>query len=389
MLWRSANLDAITEKELQELITEDVMESKTLEYKSQLPDGKDDGKIKFLQEVTAFANTAGGYIIFGIEAPDAHPQKLTGLAIQDVDKEKLRLEQIVLRGVRPRISGIMIHAIPLTGGSWAIVVRVPRSHLAPHMVTHSEHFKFYARHAQGKHPMDVDDLRTQFLLSESLLDKIRAFRKDRLELVRSGNGSMPLLDRPVAILHAVPVDGFSRVGGVDMAVLLRVASEIADIARCSSGVPNFDGLLACGGGYGAEKVPRYVQAFRNGVIEHVDTTPFRDSNRLIPSLSFEEDLVDAAEKALGLFRSWDFEPPMFLLLTLAGVRGYTMHMDAVWPSEARAIDRDILYVPEIVVDDLGKRAAQLLRPAFDALWNACGIHGSPNYDKDGNRRKCR
>jgi hypothetical protein len=36
----------------------------------------------------------------------------------------------------------------------------------------------------------------------------------------------------------------------------------------------------------------------------------------------------------------------------------------------------------------GRRSnvATLLRPAFDALWQACGQEKSPNYDDEGNRR---
>lgn len=47
-----------------------VPESRTLEYKRDLPDPKDrDSKREFLGDVTSFANAQGGDIVYGIEAP--------------------------------------------------------------------------------------------------------------------------------------------------------------------------------------------------------------------------------------------------------------------------------------------------------------------------------
>ena len=48
------------------------------------------------------------------------------------------------------------------------------------------------------------------------------------------------------------------------------------------------------------------------------------------------------------------EMPIFAFLTLTGVKGYSMYVD---PShyhfmEKHAIDRDILFLPEIVIDNL-------------------------------------
>jgi predicted HTH transcriptional regulator len=42
-------------------------ESRVLEYKADLPGGRDEDKREFLADVTALANTAGGAIIYGVE----------------------------------------------------------------------------------------------------------------------------------------------------------------------------------------------------------------------------------------------------------------------------------------------------------------------------------
>jgi hypothetical protein len=48
------------------LRTNGVAEGRQLDYKEQLPISSDDDKREFLGDVTSFANTAGGDLIYGV-----------------------------------------------------------------------------------------------------------------------------------------------------------------------------------------------------------------------------------------------------------------------------------------------------------------------------------
>jgi hypothetical protein len=48
------------------------------------------------------------------------------------------------------------------------------------------------------------------------------------------------------------------------------------------------------------------------------------------------------------------------------------------------VDRDYLLIPEILVESYDTPASEILRPAFDAVWQACGFPRSLNYDEQGN-----
>lgn len=41
--------------------------------------------------------------------------------------------------------------------------------------------------------------------------------------------------------------------------------------------------------------------------------------------------------------------------------------------------------PEILVDDFEANPAQFMKPAFDHIWNACGLSRSSNYEAEGKR----
>ena len=59
-------LDQIDATVLERLKADSVREDRQLEYKEILPGGSDEEKREFLSDVTAFANAAGGDLIYGV-----------------------------------------------------------------------------------------------------------------------------------------------------------------------------------------------------------------------------------------------------------------------------------------------------------------------------------
>jgi hypothetical protein len=88
-----------------------VAERKTVEYKAALPTNADDSKKEFLADVSSFANASGGNLIFGIEAKDGVPTKVSGLDVPSADAAVLRLDNMVREGIRERIPGHYTRAI--------------------------------------------------------------------------------------------------------------------------------------------------------------------------------------------------------------------------------------------------------------------------------------
>lgn len=155
----------ITEKKLRELVDGKVLEQETLEYKRLIHGDEDLETREFLADVSSFANTRGGHIIYGIAEEDGVPARLcgTGLGDSEVDAAILRLDSQIRDGIEPRIPDVRIIPVCLRTGAWCIVIHVPPSYRAPHRVIFKGHGHFYARASNGKHRMDVDELRDQFL----------------------------------------------------------------------------------------------------------------------------------------------------------------------------------------------------------------------------------
>lgn len=55
-----------------------------------------------------------------------------------------------------------------------------------------------------------------------------------------------------------------------------------------------------------------------------------------------------------------------------------------WSTIHYKIDRDILQLPEMIIETYDTKPQEILRPMFDKIWNACGFARSLNFDESGN-----
>lgn len=380
-------LEKITEEDMKSLVNGGVVESKTIEYKSALPGDTDLDKKEFLADVSSFANAVGGLMIFGIAADNKSgvPVSMVGMDIQNPDSEISRLENLIRSGLEPRLPKIHTRSLMLSNGSSVILIKVDRSWLAPHRVIFKSHGHFYSRSSNGKYPMDVSELRTAFGLTGAVSERIRRFREMRISKVIANETPVPLIPNPKIILHLVPLFTVS-LGRVIQFTNLRSWEEHLPPPRSSSWEKryNLDGLLT----YDAipkQEASSYVQVFRNGIIEMVESeTISRDEG--IPSTLVESILLGLSGKYLQFMKMLELELPIFLFLCLVGVKGLSLtvkpHQMIYLPSHD--IDRDIVDLPEIQIDSFESEAQHFLRPVFDSIWNACGYSRCQNYNSEGN-----
>jgi len=384
---RRERLDSITEGHLQALISNNVCERKALEYKTELPGNSDADKREFLADVSSFANASGGDMIYGIEAKSGVPARLNGLAIAG-DKEILRLEEIIQNGVAPRIPGIATRAVPLQNSKFALIVRIPRSWALPHMVTFKNLSRFYSRNSAGKYQLDVSEIRAAFALSEVAAERIRDFRTARLGNIIAGEIPVALLTNPKMVLHIVPLEAFDPAARFDLSILASNLRNLRPInASGTSFRYNLDGFLT----FSVVEPPRtassYVQVFRNGIIEAVEASLLDDRDAGIPSLSYEQELLEALPRFLCCQEQLGVKPPLFIMATMLGVRGYTLavskRLSGIGRRHVHHIDRDVLTVPEVLVESFDCDPHQIMKPVFDAVWNAAGWKRSMNYNDEG------
>jgi hypothetical protein len=154
-LHREASMLKIsTQDDLQRLIDDEIQESLTLDYKASPSLGKDSKpRDELCKDVSAFANSAGGQIIYGIEEKDQKPTKID----QGSDLTREWIEQVIDSNVQPRIDGLVITPIPISSGRHAYVLAIPQaSGRAPHQAADK---KYYKRQNFQSVPMEDYEIR--------------------------------------------------------------------------------------------------------------------------------------------------------------------------------------------------------------------------------------
>jgi hypothetical protein len=383
------NIEQIKQEDLQTLIDNSVLERKTMDYKRLLPRKTDSSKKEFLADVSSFANASGGDLIFGIIQDDetGFPRELAGLDIKNVDQEILRLDSMIRDGVDPRIPSVKIQPIGLSNSKTVLIIRVHKSWLSPHRVTFGGHDKFYSRSSNGKYPMDVTELRVAFDLAGRNIERIRGFRESRISSIFANEMPMPFCESAKMVLHLIPVIAFDPAQRYNVQDIALHHGKLKPMV-CSGWNYryNLDGFLT----YAQDKEGKtcsYVQVFRNGIIEGVEgrlLAPWTEELS-IPSIAYEEELIKSIPDYLSVLKALNIGFPVFIFLTLIGVKGYSMAVDS-WFRERHKIDKEVLFLPEVMIEKHEVKMEDVLRPIFDAVWNACGFPKSLNYDDNGKRR---
>jgi hypothetical protein len=379
-------LTEVTESDLLGLISDGVGEGRDIDYKRELPKGNDEGKKEFLADVSSFANTAGGDLIFGIDEDKGLPTNIVGIQTGDIDLELRRLDSIIASGIDPRIK-YELRAIALQNGSEVLIVRTQRSWIGPHRVVFKGHDKFYGRNSAGKYPLDVTELRSAFNLSGTVNERIQAFRTDRIIALMNNDAPIPFTDTPKVILHCIPLESFA--GRPQFEVLTLFEDPLSLPVICSTIWQrrlNLDGLISYKHGIPCSA---YTQLYRSGVIEAVSgeivAKPFKEWT-VIPSRSFEAYIVQYLPACIGTLQKIGVTPPVFIALTLTKTRGLIMGTNEMQLGfgPSYPIVQNSVILPETMVEDFSMPAAKILRPMFDLVWNACGYPRSENFDSEDN-----
>jgi hypothetical protein len=387
------SLEDITEADLKALIDNQVAESRTLDYKRQLPINSDEKKqkieekeqkIKFLTDVSSFANTVGGDILYGVAEEKGLPTEILGLQANDFDSEILRLEGILNTGLEPRLRS-HFHIIECRENKKVLLLRIERSWVGPHRICFANYDKFYGRNDKGNYRLDLTELKTAFTQSDTLTERIRSFRTDRIIAISNGETPHPIDAGPKAILHCIPFGSFA--GTID-----------CDVWKCINGtyslpgssIPRltFEGILRTDS-HDSRPAKFYAHLYRSGLIEIVHSALFlRNENEQKSSEDklntwYERSLFNNLDSCFKLFRNFGIDGQIAVLLSVTNVQGLQIHPPYSKAADTAPFARDIYLVPEAIADT-NQEPKDILLPLFHRIWNACGYKISANFDSSGN-----
>ena len=148
--------------------------------------------------VAAFANTRGGYLVFGVD-DERHIVGVKNVELPRDFGSKLRT------GIEPSVEYRVGAPLPVSSGRFVFVIEIPRSPRGPHAVLLNNYWMFLKRTAGGSNdPMTYEEIRLAFQDTEAKRSKLAVVAS---ELGLIGEIAARILSN---IPEAIPAKDFYR-----------------------------------------------------------------------------------------------------------------------------------------------------------------------------------
>ena len=388
MIFRGRQLSEITQQDLQRLVDEQVQERDTLEYKSTMYGNADDDKREMLKDISSIANHRGGYLIIGVEADDEGiPTRLEGI---ERGSHAERIQGSCLDNADKRILGLDVRDVQLSSGKVSVIVSIPESVNAPHMVTFKGLNQFWERHGRQKDKMTIDEIGEAFERRLSNLNRL-----DRFLFTRKAEALESIGDKAWMIIWASPAylrdtDVFDIHDGSLREIMRNPSrpSNYGDIS-CGQAYPTITGLRADNRSpyweEDEEEVRRYLELFRNGYIEYAMSLAHKGEDPSFASIAHAAYIVNFVlfiEKVYSIYLPLT---PLVLGFAIYNAKG-------MWLAASRQVDKDKrvkwqrqhLELEKFYIENLATEAKLLAKRINDRIWQAFHREEAAVFDDKGN-----
>jgi hypothetical protein len=385
------SLEEITEDDLRRLIVDGVEENRHLEYKRELPGTSEGDKREFVRDVVSFANSAGGHVIFGIDASKGVAKEFAPIPEEKIDEATLRLESIIRTSIEPVIQALKIRSLKLGTGR-VLIIEIPRGLFGLHMIKNRG--AFVVRTSAGKADLDVNEVRAAFVGAEAAAQRLSEFRADRTAKILNRDIPWSLSRGPILTIHLLPLAGFSSGYSCAVDKIPEAARKLlypvgkSPLLRQTFTFDGYANLISFGGN--VQPVEAYSQIFRNGAVENVNAGRFlaqSDAEESQGLRHLEILIMDCAERMLEIMDLLDIPGPYYLLIALLNARGVRVNAEqrpiGLRILDARTINQNHLILPEVLVENTDISIESAMRSSFDMIWNAAGWERSFSYDDNG------
>lgn len=234
-----------------------------------------------------------------------------------------------------------------------------------------------------------DTLSAETQSAGDVKDVFAVYRESRIQAIRQGKTPIQLETTPKLVCHMIPKHAFEMTATFGIPDLKTQLPNfpLLVFAGGMSSRPTLDGLLITETAYPTAAEFGYTEVRKNGIIESVAcnaTTRNRLDSQSPPF--FVHDLVHETIRSVRLYlRAYaelGIAPPIYCFLSLLGVRGMMLY----WPGFGRTASpvevEDILLEPITCNQLLLEDCTELLKPAFDTIWNAGGLDYCPLFNKE-------
>lgn len=165
--------EIITEEDIHQLINLKVEESIHLDFKEAAALEKNNKKkAEIAKDVSSFANSAGGFIVYGIKEDNHVADSLSFIDGNEITKEWI--EQVIQTRIQRKIEGLKIIPIRFEKDikKSIYIIKIPESPLAPHMTSDKRFYKRFNFESVQMEEYEIRNLYNRKEKTKLIIDNI-------------------------------------------------------------------------------------------------------------------------------------------------------------------------------------------------------------------------
>jgi hypothetical protein len=220
---------------------------------------------------------------------------------------------------------------------------------------------------------------------------IDALIRARVRRIVQGKAFFSLPDDAKLFLHLVPVSDQLFVIDKRSAA---VRDQIRNLSLLFGGYPsyqriNVDGYFASSAPLNGNPIPSFYQVYWDGSIEYGATLSFsrrsakEDEVKTLFFPDLESRIMQTLQASMRILQQLQVPLPLRVFVSLMDAVG--CQLTAQWYAfpEDHAVDRNELCFKPVICDSWDADQGVVMRPIFDALWNAGNFQFSGSYTETG------
>lgn len=247
------------------------------------------------------------------------------------------------------------------------------------------------RGVSGNVQLDVDQIRAAFLVAAGESDRLATFVRERLLKLRANDGPAKLPNVPKTVLHVIPAGALEGQVRLHLRDLEDPENRIHIPVLGQTGYDgrrfNFDGFFTFS--YDDEqRTHAYTQIFNSGIVESVESMTvhprYPNEGNKIYAIPLRKGLIGVLRSSFAILSErFNVRGPFNVALSFIGVENFEV-ISTRYHSPRATIDRDLLTIDVSIEDSLRpENLDAVVRPLFDALWQAAGSAHCTNFDAGG------
>ena len=361
-------------QDILDLITRREEESFLLDYKAEINYTLDKDKKELCKDVSSFANSKGGVLIYGIEqevddnSPPKPKKDIPPIGIEPPNVEAI--ESIISNGIYPRVS-FEINLVGIDNSTrFILIIGVAVSYNAPHMVISHKDFRYYKRGNYKSEMMNEAEVRELYRRSEDMLEKLKDLIKKRRTLIYD-ELNQNLKNMVTYSFVISPMILQNELVSFDNTIVTHIHDAYTrDIVLCPGLTPSICGYYADNtySEFYPEQhdIDKFIEICRNGLIQSSGKINIPD--KILNPHNIKADLINLVRLSKELYENNKYYGSVLFDLNIKGIKNHKLQLKHGQSNIYRRSDEILIETTKNTDEmDIKQIVDELLNRVFNAF----------------------